>query len=123
MFSNHKPNVAYQEFAFGLEPETCKCHSVVQPKTSNDKIVTRHEIHKIICGMLDNTSSNYCLSDRLISQLQKIISKLENLDYNDSSELEDLIEEHSMVGFSEEVIKKRLLEIADNIVENDIDGI
>ncbi|CAI6343996.1 unnamed protein product [Macrosiphum euphorbiae] len=123
---NYKPNVAYQEFAFGLDPETCKCHSVVQPKTSNDKIVARHEIHKIICGMLDNTSSNYCLSDRLISQLQKIISKLEktkSLDYNDSSEVEDLIEEHSMVGFSEEVIKKRLLEIADNIVENDIDGI
>lgn len=75
--------------------------------------------------MLDNTSSNYCLSDRLISQLQKILNKLEktkSLDYNDSSEIEDLIEEHSMVGFSEEVIKKRLLEIADNIVENDIDG-
>ncbi|XP_060862265.1 metacaspase-2-like isoform X2 [Metopolophium dirhodum] len=126
LLRNYKPNVAYQEFAFGLEPETCKCHSVVQPKISNDKIVARHEIRKIICGMLDNTSSNYCLSDRLISQLQKIINKLENtksLDYNDSSEIEDLIEEHSMVGFSEEVIKKRLLEIADNIVENDIDGI
>eukprot|EP00102_Acyrthosiphon_pisum_P021137 XP_016658347.1 PREDICTED: probable serine/threonine-protein kinase DDB_G0283337 [Acyrthosiphon pisum] len=126
LLRNYKPNVAYQEFAFGLEPETCKCHSVIQPKISNDKIVARHEIRKIICGMLDNTSSNYCLSDRSISKLQKIINKLEktkSLDYNDSSEVEDLIEEHSMVGFSEEVIKKRLLEIADNMVENDIDGI
>jgi len=50
------------------------------------------------------------------------LEKTKSLDYNDSSEIEDLIEEHSMVGFSEEVIKKRLLEIADNIVENDIDG-
>jgi len=117
--------VAYQEFAFGLEPETCKCHSVVQPKLSNDKIVARHEIRKIICEMLDNTSSNYPLSDQMISQLQKIITKLEDTkssDCNESSEVEDLIEEHSMVGFNEEVIKKRLLEIVDNLVENENDG-
>jgi len=117
--------VAYQEFAFELELETCKCHSVVQPKISNDKIVARHEIRKIICGMLDNTTSNYPLSDQLISQLQKILTKLEDtksFDYNESSEVEDLIEEHSMVGFSEEVIKKRLLEIADGLVENASDG-
>ncbi|XP_022168201.1 MATH and LRR domain-containing protein PFE0570w-like isoform X2 [Myzus persicae] len=126
LLRNYKPNVAYQEFAFELERETCKCHSVVQPKISNDKIVARHEIRKIICGMLDNTASNYPLSDQLISQLQKIITKLEDtksFDYNESSEVEDLIEEHSMVGFSEEVIKKRLLEIAENLVENASDGI
>jgi len=118
--------VAYQEFAFGLEPETCKCHSTVQPKVSNNKMVARHEIRKIICKMLDNTSSNYSLNDRIISQLQKIITNLEDTkssDCNESSEVEDLIEEHSMVGFNEEVIKKRLLEIADNIVENESDGI
>jgi len=112
--------VAYQEFAFGLEPETCKCHSVVQPKISNDKIVARHEIRKIICGMLDNMSK-HPLSDQLISQLQKIIITMEEtkpLEFNGSSEVDDLIEEHSMVGFSEEVIKKRILDIADNLVEN-----
>ncbi|XP_060835044.1 putative uncharacterized protein DDB_G0286901 [Rhopalosiphum padi] len=117
---NYKPNVAYQEFAFGLEPETCKCHSVVQPKISNDKIVARHEIRKIICGMLDNMSK-HPLSDQLISQLQKIIITMEEtkpLEFNGSSEVDDLIEEHSMVGFSEEVIKKRILDIADNLVEN-----
>lgn len=117
--------MGYQEFAFGLESETCKCHSAVQPIISNDKKVARHEILKIICRMLDNTSSNYTLSDRLISQLQKIIITLEEtkpLGYNDSSEVEDLIEEHSMVGFSEEIIKKRILEIANNLVENDNDG-
>lgn len=89
-------------------------------------MVARHEIRKIICGMLDNTSSNYCPSVRLISQLQTILNKLEktkSLDYNDSSEIEDLIEEHSIVGFSEEVIKKRLLEIAENLIENNFDGI
>lgn len=72
--------------------------------------------------MLDNTS-NYPLSDQLISQLQKIIIIMEEtkpLEYN--SEVEDLIEEHSMVGFSEEVLKKRILDIADNLVENDSDG-
>uniref|UniRef100_A0A2S2NHD7 Uncharacterized protein n=1 Tax=Schizaphis graminum TaxID=13262 RepID=A0A2S2NHD7_SCHGA len=121
---NYKSNVAYQEFAFELEPETCKCHSVVQPKISNDKIVAHHEILKIICGMLDNTS-NYPLSDRLIRQLQKIINTMEktkSLEFNGSSEVDDLIEEHSMVGFSEEVIKKRILDIADNLKENDSDG-
>lgn len=123
LLRNYKPNAAYQEFAFGLEPETCKCHSVTQPKISNDKIVARHEILKIICGMLDNTS-NYPLSDQLISQLQKIMIIMEetkSLEYN--SEVEDLIEEHSMVGFSEEVLKKRILDIADNLVEKDSDGI
>ncbi|KAF0768430.1 putative serine/threonine-protein kinase isoform X2 [Aphis craccivora] len=123
LLRNYKSNAAYQEFAFGLEPETCKCHSVTQPKISNDKRVARHEILKIICGMLDNTS-NYPLSDQLISQLQKIIIIMEEtkpLEYN--SEVEDLIEEHSMVGFSEEVLKKRILDIADNLVENDSDGI
>lgn len=72
--------------------------------------------------MLDNTT-NYPLSDQLISQLQKIIIIMEEtkpLEYN--SEVEDLIEEHSMVGFSEEVLKKRILDIADNLVENDSDG-
>ncbi|XP_015363595.1 PREDICTED: uncharacterized protein LOC107161627 [Diuraphis noxia] len=126
LLRNYKPNVAYQEFAFGLEPVTCNCHSVVQPKISNDKMVARHEIRKIICEMLDNTSSNYPLNDQIILQLQKIITKLEDTkssDYNESSEVEDLIEEHSMVGFNEEVIKKRLLEIADNLVENENDGI
>ncbi|KAE9537684.1 hypothetical protein AGLY_006707, partial [Aphis glycines] len=125
LLSNYKPNAAYQEFAFGLEPETCKCHSVTQPKISNDKIVARDEILKIICGMLDNTS-NYPLSNHLISQLQKIMIIMEetkSLEYNSSSEVEDLIEEHSMVGFSEEVLKKRILDIADNLVENNIDGI
>lgn len=119
-FSNYKSNMAYQEFAFGLEPETCKCHSVIQTK-----MVARHEIRKIICEMLDNTSSNYLLNDRIIRQLQKLITKLEDTkssDHNESSEVEDLIEEHSMVGFNEEVIKKRLLEIADNLVENESDG-
>lgn len=74
--------------------------------------------------MLDNTS-NYPLSDQLISQLQKIMIIMEetkSLEYNSSSEVEDLIEEHSMVGFSEEVLKKRILDIADNLVENDSDG-
>lgn len=114
--------MAYQEFAFGLEPETCKCHSVVQPKISNDKIAARHQIRKIICEMLDNTSSIYSLSDRLISQLQKIIIQLEetqSLEYNDLSEVEDLIKEHSMAGFSEEVLKRRLCEIAEKLAEND----
>ncbi|XP_050056040.1 uncharacterized protein LOC114125811 isoform X3 [Aphis gossypii] len=125
ILSNYKPNAAYQEFAFGLEPETCKCHSVTQPKISNDKIVARDEILKIICGMLDNTS-NYPLSDHLISQLQKImiiVEETKSLEYNSSSEVEDLIEEHSMVGFSKEVLKKRILDIADNLVENNSDGI
>lgn len=74
--------------------------------------------------MLDNTS-NYPLSDQLISQLQKImiiVEETKSLEYNSSSEVEDLIEEHSMVGFSEEVLKKRILDIADNLVENDSDG-
>jgi len=51
-----------------------------------------------------------------------IVEETKSLEYNSSSEVEDLIEEHSMVGFSEEVLKKRILDIADNLVENDSDG-
>lgn len=75
--------------------------------------------------MLDDVSSNDPLSDHLISQLQKVMTKLEKtklLENNEPNELNDLIEEHSMVGFSEIVIKKRLLEIAENSIESDIDG-
>lgn len=75
--------------------------------------------------MLDDVSSNDPLSDHLISQLQKVMTKLEKtklLENNAPNELNDLIEEHSMVGFSEIVIKKRLLEIAENSIESDIDG-
>ncbi|XP_025203785.1 putative uncharacterized protein DDB_G0282133 isoform X2 [Melanaphis sacchari] len=125
LLRNYKPNVAYQEFAFGLEPETCKCHSVVQPKISHDKTVARHEILKTICGMLENTS-NYPLSDKLITQLQKIIMIMEetkSLEHNGLTEVDDLIEEHSMVGFSDEVIKNRIMDIANNIVENNSDEI
>lgn len=76
--------------------------------------------------MLDNVSSNDPLSDHLINQLQKILIQLEktkSFENNVTNEIDDLIEEHSMVGFNEIVIKKRLLEIAEKLFESDNDGI
>lgn len=124
-FSNYKPNVGYHEFAFELEPEICKCQSFIKPIITNDKTAAHYEIRKILCAMLDDVSSNDPLSDHLISQLQKVMTKLEKtklLENNVPNEVDDLIEEHSMVGLSEIVIKKRLSEIAENLIESDNDG-
>jgi len=98
----------------------------VQPIITNDKIVARRDIRRILCGMLDNISSNSdSLNDNLISRLLKIMEKLEetnSLECNVPNELYDLVEEHSLVGFSETIIKKRLLEIVENVLKNDYNG-
>lgn len=116
--------MAYHEFTFELEQETCKCQLAVQQLPMSN-IKARSQIHKVICGMLDNMSSNDPLSDELISQLQKIMIYLENTkssEYSKLNELEDLVENYSVVGFNEIVIKNRLLEIAKNLIDNDHDG-
>jgi len=98
----------------------------VQPIITNDKIVACRDIRRILCGMLDNVSSNSdSLNDHLISRLLKIMEKLEetnSLECNMPNELHDLVEEHSLVGFSETIIKKRLLEIVENVFKNDNNG-
>lgn len=111
-------NVSYHEVLFDVEPETCKCQSS-QSKCINDNTVARYEIRKILCGILDDMLlNNDPLCDPLISKLQKIMTNLEDndlLEQKKSNEVENLIEEHSVVGFSEMVIKKKLLEMAENI--------
>lgn len=98
----------------------------MQPIITNDKIVACRDIRRILCGMLDNVSSNSdSLNDHLISRLLKIMEKLEetnSLECNMPNELHDLVEEHSLVGFSETIIKKRLLEIVENVFKNDNNG-
>jgi len=111
---------------FELEPQICKCQSSVQPVINNDRNVARNDIRRILCGMLDNVSSNTdSLNDNTISELLKIMEKLEepnSLEYNVPNELYDLVEEHSMIGYSEMVIKKKLLEIVKNVFINDDNG-
>lgn len=118
--------MAYREFMFELEPQICKCQSLVQPVINNDRNVARNDICRILCGMLDNVSSNTdSLNDNTISELLKIMEKLEEpnlLEYNVPNELYDLVEEHSMIGYSEMVIKKKLLEIVKNVFINDDNG-
>jgi len=110
--------VTYREFSFGLEPETCKC----QPATSNlqpginDKKVALCEIRNILYGMMYEESANNPSNDYLISQLQKIMTTLreiETLEINGSSILKDLVEEHSIIGLCETVIKKKLMAITE----------
>lgn len=114
--------MAYHECTFELEQETYKCQLI-------SKIKARSEIHKIVCGMLDSTStiSNAPLNDKLISQLHKIINTLEvtkTSKNNKLSVIEDLVNTHSIVGLDEVVIRNKLLEIAKNIPidDNDNDG-
>lgn len=121
--------MAYHEFAFELEPETCKCQSSsVRPISNDDKtMVARHDIRRIVCGMLDGLSSNSGpLNDRVIGQLLKVMEKLDETDSSEHgmppNELRDLVEEHGFVAFNETVIKKRLLEIVENTLENDNNG-
>lgn len=112
----------YRELEFELEPETCKCQSLEQSRIVKDKTGSRYEIRTILCGMLNNISSNDPLNGHLISQLQNLLIKLEEtkpMEYDKYNEINDLIEEHSMIGFSETVVQKRLLKIAENLYEND----
>lgn len=109
--------MAYHEVTFEVEPEACKCQSSKFGKT-NDKTIARYEICRILRGMLDHILSlDESLSYPLISKLQKIMTNLEDKDLlkrNDSNEVKNLVVEHSIIGFSEIIIKKRLLEIAEN---------
>ncbi|XP_025418789.1 putative uncharacterized protein DDB_G0286901 isoform X2 [Sipha flava] len=118
---NCKTNVAYHEFTYESELETsCKCQSMIQPKITNDKVEARKEIHKVICEMLDDTSKD-SLDDQLISQLQEIMAKLietKPLEFEDLNELENFVDEHSVIGYSKTAIKNKLLEIAKHLHEN-----
>lgn len=102
---------------FEVDQETCKCQSSKFGKT-NDKTIARYEIRRILRGMLDHILSlDESLSYPLISKLQKIMTNLEETDLlerDDSNEVKNLVVEHSIVGFSEIIIKNRLLEIAEN---------
>lgn len=116
--SNCKSNVTYHEFTFGLEPETCKCQPSIksfQPGMINDKKVALCEIRSILYGMMyEESSKNNRSNDDLISRLQKIMTTLreiETLELNGSSTLEDLVEEHSINGLCETVIKEKLMKI------------
>lgn len=109
--------MAYHEYTYELEPKTCKCQSSVCPVIINDKNAAHCEIRNTLYGILNNVSSNDILSNHLIVQLQKILIKLDEtniLEGKESNILKDLVEEHSMFGFSEMVIKQRLMEIAKN---------
>lgn len=93
-------------------------------------MTARHEIRSILCGILDNLSSNNVLNDPLINQLRKIKTNLEKITLSGPdkmNEVEDLVDEHSVIGFSENIIEKRLLEMAENEFKNnnddEIDGI
>ncbi|VVC43513.1 Hypothetical protein CINCED_3A019814 [Cinara cedri] len=115
--NKYKPNVAYHEVMFDVQPEICTCQSPL-PKNTKNNTVTRYEIRRILCGMLnDILSNNDSLSDPLVHKLQKIMINLEETDLmenKDSNEVKNLIEEHSIDGFSETVIKNRLFKIAEN---------
>lgn len=112
--------MAYHESTFELEREVHKCQLI-------SKIKARTEIYEIVCEMLDSTSSNDPLSDQLISQLHKIIDKLDTTksSKNNKLSIEDLVNTHSIFGLNKIAIKNKLLEIAENIplVDNDNDGI
>lgn len=108
--------MAYHEFKFELEPSSGNYQLLSQPRETNDEIVARSEIHSILCGMLHYMSSSDPVNDKIFGQLQKIMVKLEksnSLECNDSDEVDDLIKEHSIVGLSDIVIKKRLLEMTE----------
>lgn len=109
--------MAYHEYIYDLEPKPCKCQSSVRPRIINDKNEALCEIRNTLYGILDNVSSNDILSNHLTIQLRKILTKLDEtkfLEGKESNILKDLVEEHSMFGFSEMVIKQRLMEIAKN---------
>lgn len=118
-FSNPKSNVTYREFSFGLEPETRKCQPSsrnLQTGIINDKKVALCEIRNILYGMMNEESSKNPSNDYLISQLQKIMTTLkeiEILEINGSSILKDLVEEHSINGLCETVIKNKLMAITE----------
>lgn len=100
-----------------MEPKTCKCQSSVRPCIINNKNAALSEIHNTLYGILNNVSSNDILSNHLTVQLQKMFTKLDEIKFlegKESNVLKDLVEEHSMFGFSEMVIKQRLMEIAKN---------
>lgn len=117
IYSNKKQNVAYHEVMYEVEPETYECQTS-QPKKTNDKTVARSEIRRILRGMLDDISLNVkSLSYSLISKLEKIMTNLEEsnfLEHKDSNKVQNLVEEHSLVGFNEMVIKNKLLEMAES---------
>lgn len=116
------PNMAYSEIAFESEPKTCTCQPLIKPRITKNKKVARNEILNILCGMLDDVSSN---DNKLSNELQKILISLDKpnpLTNNVSSKLENLVEQHCIVGINENTIKKRLLEIAMNVLENENDG-
>lgn len=120
------PNVNYRELEFELEPEICKCKSLEQSRIVKDKTESHYEISTILCGMLNNMPSSNPLNDHLLGQLQNLLKKLKDtksFEYDKPSEINDLIEEHSLIGLSEMVLQKRLLKIAENLFENDNDGI
>lgn len=114
--------MAYQEFTFELEPETCSCQSSIRSQNSVDKKTSRHEIRRILCATIDNMLSNDISDDLLINNLQNILINLEETKTHNLNEVEDLIEEHTRVGLSKNIIKKRLLEIAENIYDYKNDG-
>lgn len=121
--SNLIPNVAYSNFTFESKSQTCTREPIIQPRKTKSKTVARNEICEILCEMLKNKSSN--LNDKLTNQLQTILINLEETSpwtNNYSSQLENLIEEHCMIDLNENIIKSRILEIAENVFENENNG-
>lgn len=110
-------NVAYSNFMFESESQTCTCQPIIQPRMTKNIKVARNKICKILCEMLENKWSN----DELTNQLQNILINLEEPDTltnSYSSQLENLVEQHSMADLNENIIKNKLLEIAKNVFEN-----
>lgn len=109
--------MAYHEYTHELEQNTCKCQSSVRPRVINDKNAALCKIRNTLYGILDNVLSNDILSDHLIIQLKKMLTKMNEtkfLECKESNILKDLVDEHNMFDFSEMVIKQRLMEIAKN---------
>lgn len=117
--------MAYHEFTYESDLETyCKCQSLIQPKITNDKVEARKEIGEVVCEIFDDKSTDF-LDDQLISELDKMIAKLEEtnpMEYDDLNELKHFVEEHSVVGFSKTAIKNKLLEIAKHVFKKTDDG-
>lgn len=123
--SDLMPNVAYSNFTFESESLTCTCQPMIHPRITENKKKAHYEIYKILREMLKNTLSYDLLNDELTKQLQNILIYFKEpnpFTNNYSSQLENLIEQHSMVDLSENIIKHRLLEIAKNVFENKNEG-
>jgi len=74
--------------------------------------------------MINKNVSNDPLNNHLINLLQKLMIKRKetNQEFNESNLLENLVEELSIVSFSEMAIKEKLLEIVEKIFKNNNDG-